>query len=66
MGLKHGKYIYVARADGWYIKVRVLKSRVEESKYVIVGPKVRMPPLTAKVIKEDALPENVRAQLYTV
>lgn len=66
MGLKHEKYIYIARADGWYIKVRVLKSRVEESKYVIVGPKVKMPPLTAKVIKEDALPENVRAQLYTI
>jgi hypothetical protein len=67
MGLKHKKYIYVARNDGWYVKVRVLKSRTEEeSKYIVVGPKVKAPPLTATVIKEDTLPENVRAQLYNI
>ena len=27
MGGKHGKYVYVERGDGWYVKVRVLKSR---------------------------------------
>jgi hypothetical protein len=67
MGLKHKKYVYIARNDGWYVKVRVLKSRAEEeSKYIVVGPKVRVPPLRAKIIKEDALPESIRNQLYMV
>ncbi|MEM1526158.1 MAG: DUF5622 domain-containing protein [Ignisphaera sp.] len=67
MGLKHKKYVYVARIDGWYVKVRVLKSRTdEESKYIVVGPKVKVPPSTANIIKEDVLPEKLRTQLYTV
>lgn len=67
MGLKHKKYAYVARADGWYVKVRVFKSRTdEESKYVIVGPKVRTPPPMARIIRESALPESIRVQLYSV
>lgn len=67
MGLKHKKYVYVARADGYYVKVRVLKSRVdEESKYIVVGPKVKTPPATAKIIREESLPEKIRIQLYNI
>ncbi|MEM0371767.1 MAG: DUF5622 domain-containing protein [Ignisphaera sp.] len=67
MGLKHKKYIYVARADGYYVKIRVLKSRTdEESRYIVVGPKVREPPLNAQVIREDQLPDKVKMELYTV
>uniref|UniRef100_A0A7C2Z9H0 Cren protein n=1 Tax=Ignisphaera aggregans TaxID=334771 RepID=A0A7C2Z9H0_9CREN len=67
MGLKHGKYIYIARSDGWYVKARVFKSRAEEeNRYMIVGPKVRVPPPTAKIIKEESLPESVKAQLYAL
>lgn len=32
MGLKHNKYIYVKRDDGWYVKVRVLNVRFHELK----------------------------------
>lgn len=67
MGLKHRKYAYVKRSDGWYVKVRVLKSRGEEnSKYIIVGPKVKNPPPTATIIKEDVLPDSIKNQLYTL
>lgn len=66
MGGKHGKYAYVLRNDGWYVKVRVLKSRKDEdaSKYVVVGPKRKEPPATFPVLKEDEVPEEVRRQLY--
>lgn len=67
MGLKHKKYVYVARSDGYYVKVRVLKSRTdEESKYVVVGPKTKTPPSTAKIIREDLLPEKIKMILYNV
>lgn len=68
MGGKHGKYIYVERKDGWYIKVRVLKSRdpSDPDKYVVVGPKVKNPPYTYKIMKEDDLPELVKEKLYMV
>jgi len=68
MGGKHAKYIYVKRKDGWFVKVRVFKSRPEDdpSRYVIVGPKVREAPLTYAVLDEDELPEAVVPELYNV
>ena len=68
MGGKHGKYIYVERKDGWYIKVRVLKSRdpSDPDKYVVIGPKVKEPPYTYRIMKEDDLPDLVKEKLYMV
>jgi hypothetical protein len=68
MGGKHGKYVYVRRRDGWYVKVRVFKGRSDDdpSKYLVVGPKVREPPFTFQVFSEDELPEEARSTLYTV
>jgi hypothetical protein len=68
MGGKHGKYVYVRRKDGWYVKVRVLKGRDEKdpSKYIVVGPKRRDAPITFEVIEEDRLPDEVRRALYLV
>ncbi len=68
MGLKHDKYVYVRRSDGYYIKVRVLKSRGDEDqdKYIIVGPKISRAPPTATIIKEEQLSEKVKEKLYTI
>ncbi len=68
VGGKHGKYVYVRRKDGWYVKVRVFKNRDDNDpeKYLIVGPKVREPPMTYKVIHENEVPEAVREKLYYV
>ena len=68
MGGKHGKYIYVERKDGWYVKVRVLKSRdpSDPDKYVVIGPKVKEPPYTYRIMKEDDLPDLVKEKLYMV
>ncbi len=68
MALKHGKYVYVKRADGWYVKVRVLKSRSDDdpSKYIVVGPKVKEPPFTAQILREEQLPDEIRKQLYEI
>ena len=68
MGGKHGKYVYVRRRDGWYVKVRVFKNRdpKDPQAYIIVGPKVREPPITFKVIHEDEVPDEVRRMLYYV
>ncbi len=68
MGGKHGKYVYVRRRDGWYVKVRVLKGRDESdpTRYIIVGPKRRDAPITFEVLREEDLPEEVRKALYTV
>ncbi|MEM0365675.1 MAG: DUF5622 domain-containing protein [Acidilobaceae archaeon] len=68
MGGKHGKYVYVRRSDGLYVKVRVLKSRDEKdsSRYIPVGPVTKNPPLTFQVISEDDLPEEVKPLLYKV
>jgi len=66
MGGKHGKYVYVRRRDGWFVKVRVFKSRPEDDpeRYLVVGPRVREPPFTFGVLEEDDLPEEVRGRLY--
>ncbi len=68
MGLKHKKYVYVRRRDGWYVKVRVLKGLPDDrpEKYIVVGPKVREPPVTAVVLREEQLPEAARKALYEV
>ncbi len=68
MGGKHKKYVYVRRKDGWYVKVRVLKNRADDDpeKYIIVGPKVKEPPITFEVIREEEVPEAIRDRLYSV
>ncbi len=68
MGGKHGKYVYIRRRDGWFVKVRVFKGRPDDDpgKYLVVGPKVREPPFTFEVMAEDDLPDEVRDSLYTV
>jgi len=78
LGLKHGKYIYVKRSDGWYVKVRVLGIRFKKgksregadindpSRYIVLPVKAREPPYTAIVVREEDLPEPVRKMLYSV
>lgn len=68
MGGKHGKYAYVLREDGWYVKVRVLKSRDEKdpSRYIIVSVKTKKPPLTFPILKIDELPAEVQEQIRRV
>ncbi|MEM1628640.1 MAG: DUF5622 domain-containing protein [Desulfurococcaceae archaeon] len=76
MGLKHGKYIYVKRKDGWYVKIRVLNIRFAKKKqeidisnptrYIITGVKTKKPPLTATIISEEALPLPVQNALYGI
>jgi hypothetical protein len=80
MGLKHGKYIYVERKDGWYIKIRVLNIRLKKSgkkekysfdindpsKYVVLPVKTKRPPIKAQIMKEEDIPEEVRIQLYRI
>ncbi|EZQ06800.1 MULTISPECIES: DUF5622 domain-containing protein [Acidianus] len=62
--LKHGKYIYVNVGNGYYIKVRILKKRDENSpdRYIPIfrtSRRVRK----AKVVKLDDLPVEVRDRL---
>ncbi len=66
MGGKHGKYIYIKRNDGWYVKARVFKNRAEEdpSRYLVIGPKTKEAPFTYEVISEDDIPEEIRPKLY--
>lgn len=67
VALKHGKYVYIERSDGYYIRARVLKSRDDESsKYIIIGPKLRKPPANATILKESQLPNNTKEKLYMV
>lgn len=79
MGTKHGKYIYIERKDGWYIKVRVLNIRLKKkgkekitfdttdpTRYIVVGSKTRNPPIRAQIMKEDDVPEEVRKSIYGI
>ena len=68
MGLKHGKYVYIKRSDGWYVKARVIKGAPADSpdKYIVVGPRVKVPPPEAEVVLEAQLPEEARRRLYEV
>ncbi|HDD26160.1 MAG TPA: hypothetical protein ENF75_03630 [Acidilobales archaeon] len=61
MGLKKGKYVYIKLGEDRYVKVRVFKGRAENvpDKYVVVGPIVKRPPLTARVIDILELPKDV-------
>ncbi len=65
MGLKKGKYVYVRISNKVYVKVRVLKSRSEENpeRYIVVGPIVKEPPWTAKVIDVETLPDEVASKI---
>jgi len=66
--LKHGKYAYVKRDDGLYVKVRVFKGRDDNDplKYIVIGPVVKKAPPRARIINEDVLPEPVRKKIYEV
>lgn len=76
MGLKHRKYIYVKRNDGWFVKVRVLNIRfgkkieqgdvADPTRYIVTGFRTKTPPHTAVIINEEALPDDARRSLYTV
>ncbi len=79
MGGKHGKYIYILRKDGWYVKVRVLNIRLKKkgkkeetfdindpTRYIVVGPKTREAPISYYILKEDDVPDEVRKKLYMV
>uniref|UniRef100_A0A7J3QE77 Cren protein n=1 Tax=Ignisphaera aggregans TaxID=334771 RepID=A0A7J3QE77_9CREN len=67
MALKHGKYVYIERSDGYYVKARVFKSRNDDaSKYIIIGPKTHKPPMNALILKEDQIPDNLKEKLYMV
>lgn len=76
MGLKHRKYVYVKRTDGWYVKVRVLNIRfgkkVEQgdisnpSRYIVTGYKTKHPPLTGAIISQDALPEETKKIIESI
>ncbi len=65
MGLKKGKYVYVKINNKAYVKVRVLKSKSEENpeRYIVVGPIVKEPPWTAKVIDLETLPDDVASKI---
>lgn len=80
MGLKHGKYIYIERKDGWFVKVRVLNIRLKKKgkkekysfdindpeKYIVLPVKTRNPPFTAQIINEDDVPDEVKKALYQI
>ncbi len=68
MGGKHGKYVYVLREDGWYVKVRVFKSREasDPSRYVVLGYKTKKPPLTYPIVRIEELPEEVQRAIRSV
>jgi len=65
MGLKKGKYVYVEVDNNTYVKVRVFKSKSDESpdKYMVVGPVVKKPPYTAKILKLEDMPSGVAAKI---
>ncbi len=68
MGGKHGKYVYVERNDGWYVKVRVFKSRDPASpdRYIVLSYKTREPPFTYRIMKIEELPEEVKKQVEAI
>ncbi|MEM4869612.1 MAG: DUF5622 domain-containing protein [Desulfurococcaceae archaeon] len=76
MGLKHRKYVYVERKDGYYVKIRVLNIRFgkkieggdvqDPTRYIVTGVKTKKPPRSAVVVSEEVLPQQVRELVYTV
>ncbi len=65
MGLKKGKYAYVELEPGRYVKVRVVKSRADDSpsKYLVVSPETARVPERARVVRLDSLPEPARRSI---
>jgi len=65
VGLKRGKYAYVELSPGRYVKVRVVKSRAEDSprRYLPVSKVSGYVPPTAMVLKLDSIPEQARRAL---
>ena len=67
MTLKHKKYEYVQVSPNQFVKIRVFKSRLEESNppdaYIILSKIVKKVPRKAKVIKPEDLPVEVREKL---
>jgi len=66
MGLKHGKYVYVKVKDNLFVKLRVLKSREENSpdRYIILNViQKRVPSRKARVIEIEKLPIEVKDKL---
>ncbi|AKA74176.1 hypothetical protein SULI_09845 [Saccharolobus solfataricus] len=63
--LKHGKYVYIDLNNGKYVKVRILKSRDDNSveKYVLTSHVSKNRPKNAIVIKMDNLPIEVKDKL---
>ncbi len=62
MGRKRGKYAYVELGPGRYVKVRVVKSRADDSpaKYLVVSGETARVPDSARVVRLDSLPEPAR------
>ncbi|MEJ2777653.1 DUF5622 domain-containing protein [Stygiolobus sp. RP850M] len=69
MALKHQKYQYVQISPDHFVKIRVFKSRLEESNppdaYLILNRLVKKLPRKAKVIKVEDLPVEIRDKLGT-
>ncbi|MEM0373165.1 MAG: DUF5622 domain-containing protein [Sulfolobaceae archaeon] len=66
MGLKHGKYAYVKVKDNLFVKVRVLKSRDENSpdRYIILNVfHKKIPSRRAEVIELEKLPIEIKDKL---
>lgn len=65
MGVKKGKYAYVELSPNSFVKVRVIKSKAEDSpkKYQVVARATTRLPVAAKVIKLDSLPEPARKSI---
>ncbi|WP_440059818.1 DUF5622 domain-containing protein [Thermogladius sp. 4427co] len=77
MGLKHGKYVYAERSDGYYVKIRLLGIRFRKkgenegdindpSNYVVTTVKTRKPPSRAIVVRAQDLPDEVRKLVESV
>ncbi|MEZ0394498.1 MAG: DUF5622 domain-containing protein [Desulfurococcaceae archaeon] len=79
MGLKHGKYVYVRRKDGFYVKLRLLGLRFkrggkkaegydygDHNRYIILPRLLKARPRGAVVISEDDLPEEVRRRVMDI
>ncbi|MCH4815077.1 MAG: DUF5622 domain-containing protein [Saccharolobus sp.] len=63
--LKHGKYVYVDLNNGKYIKVRILKSRDDNSaeKYILTNYVNKNKPKNGIIIKMDNLPIEVKDKI---
>ncbi|MEM0380677.1 MAG: DUF5622 domain-containing protein [Desulfurococcaceae archaeon] len=77
MVLKHGKYIYVERKDGWFVKIRVLGVRFKKesrqgvdindpNRYIVIPFKTKKPPLNATIVREEDIPQIVRERVYSI